>query len=63
MKHKNKIYLRLIYLRELIQTVRMHFKQHEENRAKYVTSEAKIGQTFVWPFLIQVMVNGMAQMI
>lgn len=34
--------------------VRMHFKQHQENRAKYVTSDPKIGQKFVWPFLIQV---------
>lgn len=32
----------------------MHFKQHQENRAKYVTSDPKIGQKFVWPFLIQV---------
>lgn len=32
----------------------MHFKQHEEDDAKYVTSEANIGQTFVWPFMIQV---------
>lgn len=32
----------------------MHFQQHEENRAKYVTSDPKIGQTIVWPFMIQV---------
>lgn len=32
----------------------MHFQQHEETRAKYVTSEPKIGQTIVWPFMIQV---------
>lgn len=32
----------------------MHFKPNQENRAKYVTSDPKIGQKFVWPFLIQV---------
>lgn len=32
----------------------MHFNQHDEDDAKYVTSEPKIGQTFVWPFMIQV---------
>lgn len=32
----------------------MHFKQHQETRAKYVTSDPKVGQKFVWPFLIQV---------
>lgn len=32
----------------------MHFQQHEENRAKYVTSDPNIGQTIVWPFMLQV---------
>lgn len=32
----------------------MHFKPDEENRSKNVTPDPKIGQTFVWPFLIQV---------
>ncbi|XP_031621358.1 transmembrane protein 198 [Contarinia nasturtii] len=35
----------------------MHFQQHEENRAKYVMSEPKIGQTIVWPFMIQNAMN------
>lgn len=37
-------------------TVRMHFRSDDgENRSKNVTPDpTKIGQTFVWPFLIQV---------